>query len=86
MVDLLDKVAYLLQTGSAWTAGTLFDLPGVPVLREGFVFHLAGVNIEVAKQCSSHPFGFLSADQKLITKQSQRPATANLRWLSMEQL
>jgi hypothetical protein len=47
MVDLLDKVAYLLQAGSAWTAGTLFDLPGVPVLREGFVFHLAGVNIEL---------------------------------------
>ena len=49
---LLDQVIYLLQTGSAWITGALFDLLGVPVLREGFVFHLARVNIEVAKECS----------------------------------
>jgi exosortase len=49
---LLDHVIYLLQAGSAWITGALFDLLGVPVLREGFVFHLARVNIEVAKECS----------------------------------
>jgi exosortase len=49
---LLEYVIYLLQTGSAWITGVLFDLLGVPVLREGFVFHLARVNIEVAKECS----------------------------------
>jgi exosortase len=49
---LLDDVIYLLQAGSAWITGALFDLLGVPVLREGFVFHLARVNIEVAKECS----------------------------------
>jgi exosortase len=30
----------------------IFDLVGVPALREGFVFHLAHFNIEVAKECS----------------------------------
>jgi exosortase len=49
---LLDHVIYLLQAGSAWITGAIFDLLGVPVLREGFVFHLARVNIEVAKECS----------------------------------
>jgi exosortase len=49
---LLDHVIYVLQVGSAWITGALFDFLGVPVLREGFVFHLARVNIEVAKECS----------------------------------
>ena len=49
---LLDHVIYLLQAGSAWITGALFDLLGVPALREGFVFHLAGVNIKVAEECS----------------------------------
>lgn len=43
---------YLLQVGSAAITGALFDLFGVPALREGFVFHLAHVNIEVAEECS----------------------------------
>jgi exosortase len=49
---LLHRVIYLLQAGSADITGALFDLFGVPALREGFVFHLAPVNIEVAKECS----------------------------------
>jgi len=48
----LDHVIYLLQVGSAWITGAFFDLLGIPVLREGLVFHLARVNIEVAKECS----------------------------------
>jgi exosortase len=48
----LDKAIYLLQKGSAEIAAILFDWSGVPVLREGFVFHLAHVNIEVARECS----------------------------------
>jgi exosortase len=50
--SLLDHVIYALQVGSAWITGVLFDLLGVPSLREGFVFHLARVNIEIAKECS----------------------------------
>lgn len=49
---LLDRVIYLLQAGSAWITGALFDLFHIPALREGFVFHLARINIEVAKECS----------------------------------
>lgn len=49
---LLNHVIYLLQKGSADIADVVFDLSGVPALREGFVFHLAHVNIEVAKECS----------------------------------
>jgi exosortase len=49
---LLDRIVYLLQAGSAWITGALFDLFHVPALREGFVFHLARVDIEIAKECS----------------------------------
>jgi exosortase len=49
---LLERVIRLLQAGSAWITGAFFDLFGVPALREGLVFHLARVNIEVAKECS----------------------------------
>ena len=49
---ILDKAIYLLQKGSAEITAVLFDWSGVPVLREGFVFHLARVNIEVARECS----------------------------------
>jgi exosortase len=49
---LLDRIIYFLQVGSAWITEAFFDLVGVPALREGLVFHLARVNIEVAKECS----------------------------------
>jgi exosortase len=49
---LLDCVVYFLQAGSTWITAALFDLFHVPALREGFVFHLAQVDIEVAKECS----------------------------------
>jgi len=49
---LLDQVIYLLQMASAWITGVLFDLFEVPALREGLVFNLARINIEVAKECS----------------------------------
>jgi exosortase len=49
---LLYRVIHLLQTGSAIITEALFNFLGVPALREGFVFHLAQVNIEIAKECS----------------------------------
>jgi len=49
---ILDQLIYVLQKGSAELAAVLFDWSGVPVLRDGFVFHLARVNIEVARECS----------------------------------
>jgi len=50
--SILDRIAYYLQVGSAWITGALFDLLGVPSLRDGLVFHLPRVSIEVAKECS----------------------------------
>lgn len=49
---LLDRIILALQEGSAWITGALFDLAGVPALREGLVFHLPRVTIEIAKECS----------------------------------
>ena len=49
---LLDKIILMLQKGSAEVAFELFRLATVPVFREGFIFALPGLNIEVAKECS----------------------------------
>ncbi len=49
---LLGKIIYWLQSGSAAVAAFLFDLSGAPVLREGFVFRLPRISIEVAQECS----------------------------------
>lgn len=49
---LLNGIIYSLQKGSAEISAGLFELTGVPVLREGFVFHLSQVSIEVASECS----------------------------------
>jgi exosortase len=48
----LDRFIYALQYASASVAGWIFDTSGVPVLREGLIFHLSGLNIEVARECS----------------------------------
>ena len=49
---VLSRLIYWLQAGSAEVAGWLFDLSGVPVLREGFIFRLPRMSIEVARECS----------------------------------
>jgi|SRR5215469_3713967 len=49
---LLGKSIYFLQRGSAEISALFFDWTGVPVLRDGFVFHLPRVSIEVARECS----------------------------------
>jgi exosortase len=48
----LERMIFLLTSGSAEAALAFFKLTGVPVLREGFFFQLPGLRIEVAKQCS----------------------------------
>jgi exosortase len=49
---LVERMISLLQAGSAEITEVLFNLTGVPVLRDGLVFHLARVNIEIARECS----------------------------------
>jgi len=57
------RVIAALQLGSAEFVGILFPLTGVPVLREGTIFHLPGLSIDVAPQCS----GIRSSLALLIT-------------------
>ena len=49
---ILNRIIYWLQSGSAAVAEIFFNLSGVPVLREGFVFRLPKMSIEVAQECS----------------------------------
>jgi exosortase len=49
---LLNRVVYWLQKGSAEIADILFGLTPLPVLRDGFIFHLPRFSIEVARECS----------------------------------
>ena len=60
---LMDNFIYVLQVGSTEFTNLLFMATGVPFLREGFVFHLPGMSVEVAKQCS----GIRSSLALLIT-------------------
>lgn len=50
--SLLDRVVTLLQWGSAAVTGFVFDLTGLPVLREGLIFRMPSFSIEVASECS----------------------------------
>src|SRR5437762_12312871 len=52
MLLLLDRLAYFLQVSSAWMAEKLFDILGVTTIRQGFLFRLPNLTIEVAKECS----------------------------------
>ena len=49
---ILDGVTEFLKVGTAETIAKLFSLVGTPYHREGFVFHLPKVTIEVADECS----------------------------------
>jgi len=49
---LLDGPVRIVQAGSTEVCAFVFDLLRVPVLRNGFVFSLPNVSIEVVKECS----------------------------------
>ncbi len=50
--SLLDRVVSMLQWGSAGVADIVFQLTGLPVLREGLIFRMPSFAIEVASECS----------------------------------
>jgi exosortase len=60
---LMEGIIYILQVGSTEFTNVLFMATSVPFLREGFVFHLSGMSVEVAKECS----GIRSSLALLIT-------------------
>jgi exosortase C (VPDSG-CTERM-specific) len=49
---LLDGLETFFQHLSAWTAGILFDITGTTVLHDGLYFHLPGITLQVAQECS----------------------------------
>jgi exosortase len=49
---IVQVIITFLQRWSAEASATLFELLGVPVYREGFVFALPGLTIEIAEECS----------------------------------
>jgi exosortase len=49
---ILHKIIYALQVASTEVSDVLFRLIGIPYTREGFVFHLPGISVEVAEVCS----------------------------------
>lgn len=49
---ILSKVIYFLQKESSEATELLFHLVGIPYLRQGFIFVLPGVTIQVAEECS----------------------------------
>jgi exosortase len=60
---VVEKAISFLQVGSTEVAYGFFKLTGIPILRDGFIFHLPGLSIEVAEQCS----GIRSSIALLIT-------------------
>ena len=59
----LDWTVELLQRGSTEISYLLFNLAGVPALKQGFVISVPGISIEVAAECS----GIRSSLALLIT-------------------
>ncbi len=60
---IVERIVSLLQIGSTEAAYGFFKMTGIPLLRDGFVFHLPGLSIEVAEECS----GIRSSIALLIT-------------------
>lgn len=50
---LLSVITAFLQRESAWGASLLFRMAGVPVAHDGVLLSIPGLNIEVARECSS---------------------------------
>lgn len=48
----VDAMVEGLQRGSAEVSFVLFQALGLPILRDGYIFALPGVTIEIAKECS----------------------------------
>jgi len=49
----IDVLVFQLQQGSAWAATVLFSVFGVPALRDGTFITIPGLELVVAKECSS---------------------------------
>jgi exosortase C (VPDSG-CTERM-specific) len=73
---MVDAVETALQYGSAEAAHVLLVLSGLPVLRDGLVFRLPGITLEVAQECS----GIRSSLVLLITSVLAAHLLLRTRW------
>ena len=62
-LPMVEAIIVFLQKGSAAFSEALFALTSVPFLRQGFVFQLPDLTIEIAKECS----GIRSSMALLVT-------------------
>jgi exosortase len=51
-IPVLNKTIDFLRRGSTEMAFVILKLSGTPILREGFVFRLPNISVEVAPECS----------------------------------
>ena len=49
---IMDSIITFLQVGSTELSNLLFMASGIPFVRDGFVFQLSNLSVEVARQCS----------------------------------
>jgi exosortase len=73
---MLSQIIYALQRGSSDAAAVILRGFGVPFFREGLVFQLPGVAIEVAEQCS----GIRSSVALFITTLLAAQLTLRSNW------
>lgn len=73
---MVDAVETALQYGSAEAAHAFLVLSGLPVLRDGLVFRLPGITLEVAQECS----GIRSSLVLLITSVLAAHLLLRTRW------
>jgi|GEM_PF-135609 len=49
---LMNRFIDMLQTGSVFVTDAMFRIMGIAFTRDGLVFHLTGISIKIAPQCS----------------------------------
>jgi len=74
--SLLNGIISILKSGSTEAVAGLFTLTDTPYFREGFVFRLPGVAIEIADECS----GIRSSIALLLTSLLAGHLTLRARW------
>jgi exosortase len=49
---VIEKIIYFFQTGTAMVVDCIFKLSGIVYFRDGLSFHLSGLSVNIAPECS----------------------------------